>query len=319
MRPHHTGLGTVDGLQRHAPRGGPAHRQTGVPSLHIGQWTRGHLCQRPEHQPHSRAGARATRHHTPQPPAAPVPDTLSNTAPPLDTQGHAIHGQRQTVPIPHANPTARHHTAPPGEHRAPATPRELRPYPPLLLSPSAGKPPCTPTKSPTPTCPQATAPTHRVLPMVHTPLHPFPRGVHQMHLWPNRGRNLGPIQDMAPVPGAQHPNGLEVNPHNCTTHRMADTVPGNLKTRHHPESDGGTRGGPQGACPHCRLHPATHPRGRPRGNSSTHATDGCHQSGRATHVPHPQVTAAWQHPALVRPRPPPQTRVPPTVTPGPAT
>ena len=30
---------------------------------------------------------------------------------------------------------------------------------------------------------------------------------------------------------------------------MADAVPGNPATHHHPQADGGTRGGPQGAVP----------------------------------------------------------------------
>ena len=59
---------------------------------------RGHACKTPEHQPQSRARTHAT---TPQPPAAPTPDTLGHTAPPLDTRGHAVHGPGQAVPLPH--------------------------------------------------------------------------------------------------------------------------------------------------------------------------------------------------------------------------
>ena len=123
-------------------------------------------------------------------------------------------------------------------------------------------------KNPNPTGPRAASAPHPVLPMVCTPLNPRPRWVHQMHLWPNRGRNLGPLQDVPPVPGARHPHRLEPNPHHRTTHRMADMVPVSPKTCHHPQTDRGTRGGPQEARPHCRLDPATHPRRRPPGHGS---------------------------------------------------
>ena len=124
-----------------------------------------------------------------------------------------------------------------------------------------------------------------------------------MHLWPPRGQNLGPLQDMPPVPGARHPHRQEANTSHCTTHRMADTVPGNPKARHHPQSDEGTQGGPRGACPHRRLYPAMHPGGRLPGNSSTHAMDGRRQNGQATHVLHPQVTAACRRPFPRQTRP----------------
>ena len=186
----------------------------------------------------------------------PPSDTLSNTAPPLDTRGHAIHGQRQTVPLLHAHPTPRHHTGPPVEHRAPGTPQSVRPYRPLLLSPLPGEPPSTPAKTPTQTCPRAASPPHPVLAMVLTRLNPRPRTVHQMHLWPHRGRNRGQLQDVPPVPAARHPHRPDHSQHHCTTHQMADAVPGNSKTRHHPPADRGTRGGPQGSHPHCRLHHA---------------------------------------------------------------
>ena len=140
-----------------------------------------------------------------------------------------------------------------------------------------------------------------------------------MYLWQHKGRNLGPLQDVPPVPGPRLPHGLEPNAHHQTTHRMANRVPCDPRTRHHPEADGGIRGGPQGARPHCCLHPATHPHGRPPGYSSTHATDSCRQNGCATHVPHPQVPAACSQPTPDRPGPTPQTHVLSTVSPQPAT
>ena len=81
VRPHHTSVGTMDGVQGHAPPGRPTHRQAGVTPLRIRQWTRRHAGQTPEHQPHPRARTRATGHPTPQPPAAPAPDTPGHTAP----------------------------------------------------------------------------------------------------------------------------------------------------------------------------------------------------------------------------------------------
>ena len=133
-----------------------------------------------------------------------------------------------------------------------------------------------------------------------------------MHLWPRGRRNLGPFQDVPPVPRTAHPHRLEPNPHRQKARRMADTVPDNPTTRHHPHADGGTRGGPQGARPHCRLHLATHSRGRPSGHGSAHATDGRCQDSGAPHIPHPQIPAACRHPAQNQPSPPPQTPVPPT-------
>ena len=41
IRPPHTSVGAMDGLQGHAPPGRPTHRQTGVPPLHIRQQTQG--------------------------------------------------------------------------------------------------------------------------------------------------------------------------------------------------------------------------------------------------------------------------------------
>ena len=64
---------------------------------------------------------------------------------------------------------------------------------------------------------------------------------------------------------------------------MADTVPDNPTTRHHPQADGDTRGVLQGARPHCRLHTATHPHGGPPGHGSAHATDSCCQDTYGTH------------------------------------
>ena len=117
-----TQVGVMGGLQGHAPPGRPTHRQTGVTPLHIRQWTRRHAGQTPEHGPHPRARTRTTRHCTPQPPAAPAPDTLGHTDPPMDTRGHALHRSRQAVPLPHTHPGDDHDTGPPSEHRTPPTP-----------------------------------------------------------------------------------------------------------------------------------------------------------------------------------------------------
>ena len=140
-----------------------------------------------------------------------------------------------------------------------------------------------------------------------------------MHLWPTRRRSLGLFQDVPPVPGIQHPPRLEPNRNHRTARRMADTFPDNPKTRHHPQTDGGTRGSLQGARPHCRLHPATHPGRRPPGHGSAHATDGRCLDSRTTHILHPQILAACSHPNPCRPRPPPQIPVLPTGRPHPAT
>ena len=134
-----------------------------------------------------------------------------------------------------------------------------------------------------------------------------------MHLWPRRRGNLGPFQDVPPVPAIRHPQRLEPNPHHCTARRMADTVPGIPKTRHHPRTDRDSRGGRQGACPHCSLHPATHPRGQPRGNGSAHATDRRCPNSPTTDIRHPQTPAACSQPTPGRADAPPQTPVVPTV------
>ena len=138
IRPHHTSIGAMDGLQGHAPPGRPTHRQTGVTPLHIRQWTRRHASQTPEHQPHPGARTCTTGHSTPQPPATPTPNTPGHTAPPLAARGQAVHRWRQAVPLPHTHPAAGHHTGQHGEHRTPPTPRRLRPQPPLLLRPTPG-------------------------------------------------------------------------------------------------------------------------------------------------------------------------------------
>ena len=309
----------MDGLQGHAPPGRPTHRQTGITPLHIRQRTRRHACSTPEHQPHPRARTCTTGYPTPQQPATPTPDTLGHTTPPMDARGRALHRSRQAVGLPHTHPVAGHHTWPPGEHRTPPTPRRLRPRTPLLLRPTPRQPPSTPTKPPTRTRPQTASPPQPIPPMVRTPLDPRPRKIHQMHLWPRRRRNLGPLQGVPPVPRTGQPHRLDPNPHHCTARRMADAVPGNPATRQGPQADGGTRGGPQGTCPHSRLHLATHPRGGPPSHGGAHATDGHYQDSRATHIPHPQVPAACSNPTPNRPNPPPQTPVLPTMRTSPMT
>ena len=78
IRPHHTSIGAMDGLQGHAPPGRPVHRQTEVQPLHVRQWTCRHACLSPEHHPHCRDRTRATRQPTPQH-LSPIP---SATQPP---------------------------------------------------------------------------------------------------------------------------------------------------------------------------------------------------------------------------------------------
>ena len=152
--------------------------------------------------------------------------------------------------------------------QTPATPRRLRLYTRLLLSPTPGEPPSTPTKTPTPAPSRVASTPRQIRPMVRTLLNPSPRRVHQMHLWPCRRRNLGPFQDVPPVPRARHSRRLEPNPHHCAARRKADRVPDDPTTRHHPQEAGSTPGDPQVAHPHCRLHPATHPRGEPQATAA---------------------------------------------------
>ena len=140
-----------------------------------------------------------------------------------------------------------------------------------------------------------------------------------MHLWPRGRRNLGPLQGLPPVQRTGHPHRLEPNPNHCTARRMADAVPGDPATHHHPQANGGTRGGPQGTRPHCRLQLATHPRGGPPGHGGSHAADGRCQDSGAAHIPPPQIPAACSNPAPNRPSPPPQTPVLPTMRTDPVT
>ena len=123
----------------------PPHRalETGLTTQAFGLWMafRGmrpqdalHIIKKESHQytyGNGRADTHAkhenTNHNpglecTPQAGAAPTPDTLGHTAPPLDTRGHAVPGPSQAVPLPHAHPTASHHAGPPSEHRTPTTP-----------------------------------------------------------------------------------------------------------------------------------------------------------------------------------------------------
>ena len=140
-----------------------------------------------------------------------------------------------------------------------------------------------------------------------------------MHTLPHGRRNLGQFGDVPPVPRTRHPHRLEPNPHRCTARRMADKAPDNPTTRHHPQTDGGTRGSAQGARPHCRLHPATHPRGRSLGHCTAQATEGSCQDSRTAHLPRPHIPAAFSHPAPDGPGPAPQTPILPTMRTYPAT
>ena len=134
-----------------------------------------------------------------------------------------------------------------------------------------------------------------------------------MHMWPCGRRNLGPLQGVPPVQRTGHPHRLEPNPHHRKARQMADAVPGDPATHHRPQADGGTRGGPQGTRPDCRLHLATHERRGPPGHGNAHATPAfCLDSG-AAHIPHPQIPAACSNPATKGPSPPPQTPVLPTM------
>ena len=77
-----------------------------------------------------------TPHHSHLQHLPPIPPA---TQPPqMDAGGHAVHGSRQAVPLPHTHSATGHHTRPPSEHRTPPTPRRLRPHPPLLLRPAPG-------------------------------------------------------------------------------------------------------------------------------------------------------------------------------------
>ena len=77
-----------------------------------------------------------TTHHSHLQHLPPIPPA---TQPPhMDARGHAVHGSRQAVPLPHTHQATGHHTGPPSEHRTPPTPRRLRPHPPLLLRPAPG-------------------------------------------------------------------------------------------------------------------------------------------------------------------------------------
>ena len=186
-------------LQGHAPPGRPTHRQTGVTPLRIRQWTRRHAGQTPEHQPHPRARTSTIRHPTPQPPAAPAPDTLGHTAPPNGSP------RTRRTQIETSSTTTQHPSSSWPPHWA--TQRTLN-------SSDASKTPSTPPsttppcawiasqhtyKDPTPTCPRTASPPHPIPPIVRAPLDPRPRRIHQMHLWPRGRRNLGPLQGVPPV------------------------------------------------------------------------------------------------------------------------
>ena len=77
-----------------------------------------------------------TRHHSHLQHLLPIPS--AKQPPPWIPEDRPYTRQdktRQAVPVPHSHPTAGHHAGPPSEHRTPTTPRRLRPYHPLLLSP----------------------------------------------------------------------------------------------------------------------------------------------------------------------------------------
>ena len=154
--------------------------------------------------------------------------------------------------------------------------------------------------------------------MVPTPLPPRPCGVHQMHLRPEKRTKPGSTSRHTPVPGAQHPHGLDPSPHHRTTRWVADTVPDDPKSHKHPPADGGTRGSPQRArltafytllCTH-----ADEPRPR------QHTCNGRPSPKRPrNYVPHPRIPATCSHPTPNRLGPAPQTPVLPIVRPPPAT
>ena len=308
----------MDGLQGHAPPGRPTHRQAGVAPLRIRQWTRRHAGQTPEHKPHPRARTRATGHPTPQPPAAPAPDTPGRTAPPMDARGHAVHGSRQAVPLPHTHPATRRHTGPPSKHRTPPTPRNS------VHTPST-TPPCARIasqhtyKSPDSSSPSNNFPSSPDTTDGIRAARSRPRRTHQMHLQPRGRRNVGTTSRRAPVQGTGHPHRLEPNPHRRTARRMAGAVPGDPATHHRPQADGGTRGSPQGTRPHCRLHLTTHPRGGPpRPRRHTCSERPLPRRRSSSHTA-PQIPAACGNPATNRPSPPPQTPVLPTMRTYPVT
>ena len=178
-------------------------------------------------------------------------------------------------------------------------PRRLRTYPPLIRGPTPGQPPGAPTKTTAPARPRATTIPHPRLQVVCLPLHPHPHRIHQVHLRPHGGRDLGPLQDLPAVPGVRHPHRLEPVPHHRTARRMANMVHDGPATPHQPSAATSARSSPHGACPDGHLHPTTHPRGGPPGPSSTHATNGYHQNGHTTHVPYQPVPI--QHAATLPP------------------
>ena len=186
-----------------------------------------------------------------------------------------------------------------------------------MISANGGLPAHRYTPQVTPRWPRGSEPASP--PMVRTPLDPRPHKIHQMHLWPRGRRNLGPLQGVPRVPRTGHHHRLEPNQHDRTARPMADTVPGDPATHQRPQADRGTRGGPPGAPPHCRLNLATHPRAEPPGHSGAHATDSRCQDSGAAHIPHRQIPAACSHPAPNGPSPPSHTSVLPTVRTSPKT
>ena len=65
--------------------------------------------------------------------------------------------------------------------------------------------------------------------MVRTPLHPCPCGLHEMHMCPHRERNLGPLQDVPPVPGSSTPSWTGTHP--TRWHNTPDGKTGSLATQ----------------------------------------------------------------------------------------
>ena len=139
--------------------------------------------------------------------------------------------------------------------------------------------------------------------MVRTPLHCHPRTVHEVHLRPHGGQELGPLPDLPRVLGARQPHRLEHGPQYST------------EPHHHRPANTGSLSGLRGACPNSHLHPATHAHRRPPGHCGTYAIESCHGSGHTTHIPQPHVPTTRCHATPDRPDQGPQTPVLATVMP----
>ena len=140
--------------------------------------------------------------------------------------------------------------------------------------------------------------------MVPSTLHPHPHRIHQMHVHPHGGRDLGPLQELPTIPRTQHPHGLEHPPHHRATRRMTTTLPSSPTTHHHPAATSSAGGSPRRTRPHGRLQSATRPRRRPTGHNGTIVTHTRHQGNQTTHTTASTCAYGMQphYPRHTRPR-----------------